>query len=287
MPELPEVETVRRGLATHLEGATITSVDGVGGRLVRHNPGGMADLKSALSGTQISGAQRRGKYMWLTFTDRDYALVIHLGMSGQVRVNVRAPKQLARHEHVRLSLEGGKRVRFIDPRTFGHLTVSPLQVDRLGRTIPAAAAKLAPDPLEDASAKTWTEPMRRTRRPIKTVLLDQSVISGIGNIYADEALFQVSINGREPGVSLSEATANSVVDAARAVMTAALAQGGTSFDSLYVDTEGNPGYFSRRLQVYQRAGRACPRCGDLIERTVIAGRSHFFCPTCQAPQSTR
>lgn len=282
MPELPEVETIRRGLVDHLRGQTIEAVEGEGGRLVRHNPGGIADVETALTGAQVSDIERRGKYMWLRLAERDYALVVHLGMSGQVRVSARAPRELAPHEHVRLTLRSGRLVRFVDPRTFGHLTVSPLSVDPLGRTIPAAASRLAPDPLEDAPATTWTEPIRRTRRAIKTVLLDQAVISGIGNIYADEALFRAGISGHQPGASLSADTATSVVDAAREVMTAALAQGGTSFDSLYVDTEGNPGYFSRRLQVYKRAGKPCPRCGHQIERVVIAGRSHFFCPKCQA-----
>lgn len=283
VPELPEVETIRRGLHTHLVGQEIVSVEGTGGRLVRNNPQGLTDLEAHLPGARVSGVSRRGKFMWLDLERRDVSLVIHLGMSGQVRVDKNPPSRLARHEHLRLTLSNGHGVRFIDPRTFGQLTISMLTVDPLGRRIPVVASGLAPDPLEDAPISTWIQPILRTRRPIKTVLLDQTVISGIGNIYADEALFRAGVSGFVPGNSLSDAGATSIVEGAREVMEAALRKGGTSFDSLYVDAEGNPGYFSRRLQVYKRAGKGCPTCGAPIRREVISGRSHFFCPVCQAP----
>ena len=282
MPELPEVETVRRGLAERAVGRRVHKVMGEGGRLARHNPRGVEDLRAHLSGATITGAERRGKWLWLHLDHSNLSLVVHLGMSGQARISTSGGTPLAKHEHLRLIFEDGTHVSFVDPRTFGHLTISPLTHDRTGRLIPAAATALAPDPLEEVAASVWTEPMLRTRRAIKTALLDQNVISGIGNIYADEALFRARIPGRTPGRDLGEKRALGLIDVVRAVMLEALDAGGTSFDSLYVDVEGNPGYFSRSLQVYGREGEPCLECGGTIRREVLTGRSHFHCPTCQA-----
>lgn len=281
MPELPEVETVRQGLQDKLTDRIVTQILGEGGRLVRHNPQGMHDLYAHVEGNRIVDVQRRGKSMWLVLGPGDIAFVIHLGMSGQVRVRTRTAAELARHEHVRFVLDNGKKVSFVDQRTFGHLTVSPLTEDESGRKVPEQVLTLAPDPLEELPLSTWTAPLRRTRRAVKTALLDQKLVSGIGNIYADEALFAAGVAGQRPGVSLSEAEAEAIVGAARDVMIAALHRRGTSFDALYVDTEGNPGSFSSSLQVYSRAGRACPKCGSAIRRIVLGGRSHFHCPSCQ------
>lgn len=281
MPELPEVETVRRRLGAHIEGHLITSVEGEGGRLVRNNPQGIADLHVHLPGAEISRVERRGKFMWLCLRERDLALVIHLGMSGQVRVAKTSRGQLARHEHLRLIFDDGRRVSFVDPRTFGHVTLSGLITDANGRLIPELARKIAPDPFEDISLDPTIQKIRRSRRPIKTVLLDQAVISGIGNIYADEALFLSGIHGTRGGDSLEEDTLKEIVENARVVMGRALAMKGTSFDSAYVTADGEPGEYGRALRVYRRSGRACPECGDRIQRMVIHQRSHFFCPTCQ------
>ncbi len=281
MPELPEVETIRRGLAEHLTGARIASVDGMGGRLVRNNPQGVTDIVAAVEGAVVSGVERRGKFMWITFVGSDFALVVHLGMSGQARVYHRPSRELARHEHLRLTIEGGGAVSFIDPRMFGQLTVSPLVEDDYGRLVPEVAQALAPDPFEDVSDSVFVDRLSRTSRPIKTALLDQRVISGIGNIYADEALYAARVHALRAGSSLRRKKLGEVVEAARDVMGSALAKGGTSFDSLYVNAVGDPGYFARSLQVYGRTGRPCPRCGAKIRKIVVGGRSTHFCPNCQ------
>ena len=281
MPELPEVETIRRGIDRHLRGHRIVSVEGGGGRLVRNNPQGMVDLHAHLTNSQVTAVERRGKFMWVEFDEADSALVIHLGMSGHVRILEGSSDELGRHEHVGLTMDEGQKVSFIDPRMFGHLTISRLVEDVTGRLVPEVARSIAPDPLEDTPVELWTTPMLRTRRFIKTVLLDQTVISGIGNIYADEALFRAGINGLVRSDTMSPATATNVVEAARDVMTEAVAVGGTSFDALYLNTDGDPGYFARSLQVYGREAEPCKRCGHPVERQVINGRSHHFCAECQ------
>lgn len=281
MPELPEVETIRHGLEKQALNHRIQEVLGTGSRLVRNNPQGMADLHAHLEGAQITAVSRRGKFMWMELEESDFALVIHLGMSGQVRVRRRAPKERIAHEHVRLLLDNGTVVSFVDPRTFGHLTISQLHEDATGRLVPKIMRAVAPDPFEDVPMEVFTNALAKTRRHVKTALLDQSVVSGIGNIYADEALFRARFHGTVRGVDLEEESAAALIDAARLVMGRALRAGGTSFDALYVDTEGNPGYFERSLRVYGRVGRPCRDCGTLIEREVLGGRSHFFCPRCQ------
>ncbi|WP_099332087.1 bifunctional DNA-formamidopyrimidine glycosylase/DNA-(apurinic or apyrimidinic site) lyase [Actinomyces minihominis] len=283
MPELPEVETIRRGIERHLKGRTITRVEGEGGRLVRKNAQGMIDLHTHLTDAVVTGVERRGKFMWLLLEDSDLSLVIHLGMSGHVRVVDTSAEPLARHEHVRLALDSGKHASFIDPRMFGHLTISPLVEDPSGRLIPEGAVALAPDPLEDVPLDTWTKPLGKTRRFIKTALLDQAIVSGIGNIYADEALFRVGINGLERASSLPSETVTRVVEMSRDVMVEAVEVGGTSFDSLYLNTDGDPGYFARSLHVYGREGEPCLVCGALIVRENVNGRSHHYCPSCQPP----
>lgn len=281
MPELPEVETIRRGLDRHVSGQTIVQASGRSGRLFRNNPGGVAQVEAVLGGSEIAGTGRRGKFMWLNFSDSEEVLVIHLGMSGQIRVEsdpLPQTTELARHEYLRLRLDSGEKVSFIDPRTFGHLTLS--EVDG---GIPNALAHVAPDPFEVAwDPEATAAKMRASTRAIKTMLLDQSVVSGIGNIYADEALHRAGVHGATRGRELESSQLEAVLTGARDAMEAAIEVGGTSFDSLYVDTEGNPGYFSRSLQVYGQAGERC-ECGDQIVREIIGGRSHFYCPSCQVP----
>ncbi len=285
MPELPEVETIRRGLDKHLSGKRIVSVEGRGGRLVRNNPGGMVQLRDSLTNAGIKSVERRGKFMWMLLDGRaESTLVIHLGMSGQVRTATHPPAQLDRHEHVRLTLSDGTVVRFVDPRMFGHLTLSELVEDGRGRQVPEIARHIAPDLLELRDGDDLLELAQRmhTRnRSIKTMLLDQGLVSGVGNIYADEGLFRAGIQGRSVGVSLSVKQLGSLLENTREVMTQAVAAGGTSFDTLYVDADGNPGYFERELKVYGRENEECLVCGGPIVRETIGGRSHFHCTTCQ------
>lgn len=285
MPELPEVETIRRGLVKHLAGQRIVSVEGDGGRLVRNNPGGMAQLRSSLTGATILDVQRRGKFMWMVIDGpAEPAFVIHLGMSGQVRTATDAPQELDRHEHLRLMLSTGVAARFVDPRMFGHLTMSQLVPSVDGRMVPEIALHISPDLLEiqsEDSLVQLADRMHQKSRPIKVMLLDQALVSGIGNIYADEGLFRSGIHGSRLGTDLGDDQILEVLRGTRQVMKEAVAAGGTSFDTLYVDADGNPGYFERELRVYGRSGQECLVCGREISRDVIGGRSHFFCGSCQ------
>lgn len=286
MPELPEVETIRAGVHRHAEGRRITLALGGDNRLMRHNAAGFASLSQFLPGSVVAGVHRRGKNMWLTFEGSNEALVIHLGMSGQVHVARRdseggGPSPLGRHEHMRLHLEDGTELSFVDARTFGHITLSPLAQGALGRMVPAHILKVSPDPLELEDFEPTVERVIRTSRPIKTVLLDQHVISGIGNIYADEALYRAGLYGGSPASAGSKQQIHDLLVASKTVMQEAILAGGTSFDQFYVDVEGDPGYFERSLNVYGLEGEPCVACGRAIRKITIQGRSHFYCRTCQ------
>ena len=286
MPELPEVETIRRGLAEHAENREVTAVEGLGGRLVRNNPGGMRDLQ-ALAGQKITRVRRRGKYMWMGFAELPESLVIHLGMSGQVHVHAPQPggnpPPFRKHEHARLTLENRTVISFVDTRTFGELTVSRRVVDAEGEAVPERLFRVAKDPLEVADLNYFVQRSKKTMRPVKTVLMDQAIVSGVGNIYADEALHAARIHGAVPAASLSTQQVLSVLEEARSVMRRAIEVGGTSFDEYYVDVEGNPGYFERSLAVYGRGGQPCSNCGASLLKQVVQGRSHYYCPACQVP----
>lgn len=276
MPELPEVETIRRGLQGHLVGKRIQSVSGKPGRLFRNNPGGYEQVAATLQGKLTDGLRRRGKFIWMEFDGEDQVLVVHLGMSGQARVTDSSARH--KHEYLRLHLDGGTQVSFIDPRTFGHLTLSEVR-----DSVPVVLEHIAPDPLDARwDADAVISRMRASRRPIKTMLLDQAVLSGVGNIYADEALHRAHMHGRQRGTDLAKDQVAEVLAAAQQVMREAIKVGGTSFDSLYVNTDGEPGYFSRSLSVYGRSGESCV-CGTEILQETISGRSHFYCPKCQPP----
>ncbi len=286
MPELPEVETIRSGLHNRLANAKVVAVQGGGGRLVRKNPGGVADLREAFQGRRIESVNRRGKFMWITFQDAAPAtLVVHLGMSGQVRYHVQPAAELGRHEHVRFTLEDGAAASFVDPRMFGHLTVDSLVQDTVGRQVPAGTLHIAPDLLEDVDLGELAYRFTRSRRAIKTMLLDQALTSGLGNIYADEALFRARIPGSAKGTELPHWEIVDLLQISAQVLADAVAQGGTSFDALYVDVDGNPGYFERELAVYGREGKPCKVCGAPIVREVLSGRSHFSCKNCQISQT--
>jgi formamidopyrimidine-DNA glycosylase len=288
VPELPEVEVVRRGLATHLVGRRITSVDIFGDRTVRRHPGGAADFAAAMAGREVVEVRRRGKYLWWVLEDGD-AVLAHLGMSGQFRVEgegalgERTSDDAADtplHPHLRARFhfaDDGPVLDFLDQRTFGGLALAPG-----GAELPDAVAHIARDPLDplfDRSAVIRR--IRGKQTVIKRALLDQSVVSGIGNIYADEALWAAKVHYERATSSLAPRTVGSVLDAATTVMTAALAEGGTSFDDMYVNVNGESGYFERSLNVYGRAGRPCRRCGTAIRREPFMNRSSYFCPRCQ------
>lgn len=280
MPELPEVEVVRRGLNEHLVGRTITGVRVHHPRAVRRHDAGPADLTARLLGARITGTDRRGKYLWLLLSGvaADEALVVHLGMSGQMLLG-----ELPDTRHLRIAavLDDGTKISFVDQRTFGGWQLTDLvAVD--GSVLPVPVAHLARDPLDPRfDAESVIEVLRRKHSEIKRQLLDQTVVSGIGNIYADEALWRAGIRGTRTADRLSRPRLRTLLAAAAEVMTDALAAGGTSFDSLYVNVNGESGYFSRSLDAYGREDEPCRRCGTPIRRAKFMNRSSYFCPNCQ------
>ncbi|WP_019969624.1 bifunctional DNA-formamidopyrimidine glycosylase/DNA-(apurinic or apyrimidinic site) lyase [Mycobacterium sp. 141] len=283
MPELPEVEVVRRGLQEHVAGKTITAVRVHHPRAVRRHEAGPADLTARLLDVQVTGTGRRGKYLWLTLSDGS-ALVVHLGMSGQMLLG---PIADDRHLRIAALLDDGTALSFVDQRTFGGWQLTDLvEVD--GSEVPQPVAHIARDPLDprfDRDAVVTV--LRHKHSEIKRQLLDQTVVSGIGNIYADEALWRTKLHGARLAASLPRARLGELLDAAAAVMGEALAQGGTSFDSLYVNVNGQSGYFARSLDAYGREGRPCRRCGAPMNRDKFMNRSSFYCPKCQPRPRTR
>ena len=280
MPELPEVETVRRGLAEHVVGRTITHAEVLHPRAIRRHIPGAIDFASRLAGRTIQSCDRRGKYLWAEL-DSHEALLAHLGMSGQMLIR---PEGVEDEIHLRVRLrfaDKGPELRFVDQRTFGGLSLEELtEVD--GTTVPVPVAHIGRDPLDprfDAAAAIRA--IRRRRTEIKRALLDQNVISGIGNIYADEALWRAKLHGTRPTDRLSAAKVGELLSAATEVMCEALAVGGTSFDALYVNVNGESGYFDRALAVYGQEGMPCTRCGRPIRREPFMNRSSYSCPRCQ------
>lgn len=344
MPELPEVETVRAGIADHSLGRLVQAVRVVDARSLRRHLPGPAQFEAALTGRALRGAYRRGKYLWLTLSEADgtladEALVVHLGMSGQLLVrdepgcesgNDSGSDSEARAafdeqpRHLRVALELGRaeatggaastrqRLLFVDQRIFGGMFLSPLvpdvpaavvvnevAPDEMGQSevperflVPEAVKHIARDPLDEFfDPAAVRRKFLRTSSGIKKVLLDQSVISGVGNIYADEALWRARLHYAKPARTLSAAQTRELLDAVTQVLRESLAAGGTSFDALYVNVLGESGYFERSLNAYGRAGEPCHRCAEagrtsLIVREPFQNRSSYRCPHCQrAPRS--
>ena len=283
MPELPEVEVVRRGLARWVAGRTIAEVEVRHPRAVRRHLDGAEHFAAALTGRVLTAAHRRGKYLWLPLAEPDgapsgSALVAHLGMSGQLLVE--KPSQPDEtHLRARFTFtDGGRELRFVDQRTFGGLAVE----DSDGERIPGRLAHIAIDPLDPSfDEAAFTAALRRRRTEVKRALLDQTLLGGVGNIYADESLWRARLHGARPTDRLTRAQVADLLDGIRSVLGEALAQGGTSFDSLYVDVNGQSGYFSRFLAVYGQADRPCPRCGTPVIRESFMNRSSYSCPRCQ------
>jgi formamidopyrimidine-DNA glycosylase len=277
MPELPEVEVVRRGLQAHIADKTITAVRVHHPRAVRRHEAGPADLTARLLDTRITGTGRRGKYLWLTLDDGS-ALVVHLGMSGQMLLG---PVHNEGHLRIAALLDDGTTLSFVDQRTFGGWMLADMvTVD--GTDVPVPVAHVARDPLDSGFNRDGVVTvLRRKHSEIKRQLLDQTVVSGIGNIYADEALWRAKINGGRLASSLGRKQLGELLDAAAEVMTEALGQGGTSFDSLYVNVNGESGYFERSLDAYGREGEPCRRCGAVMRREKFMNRSSYYCPKCQ------
>lgn len=345
MPELPEVETVRAGIADHSLGRPVRAVRVVDARSLRRHLPGPAHFEAALTGRALRGAYRRGKYLWLTLSEADgtladEALVVHLGMSGQLLVrdepggdmDSESKARAAFDEqprHLRVALELGpagnsestasanrasteQRLLFVDQRIFGGMFLSPLVPDvpaavaanevapgELGQSevperflVPEAVKHIARDPLDEFfDPAAVRRKFLRTSSGIKKVLLDQSVISGVGNIYADEALWRARLHYAKPARTLTAAQTRELLEAVTQVLRESLAAGGTSFDALYVNVLGESGYFERSLNAYGRAGEPCHRCAEagrtsLIVREPFQNRSSYRCPHCQrAPRA--
>ena len=349
MPELPEVETVRAGIADHSLGRPVRAVRVVDARSLRRHLPGPAHFETALTGRALRGAYRRGKYLWLTLSEADgtladEALVVHLGMSGQLLVRDEPGGEMGsdsgndlqaraafdeQPRHLRVALElgpagatgsmvsanrasTGQRLLFVDQRIFGGMFLSPLVPDvpaavaanevapgELGQSevperflVPEAVKHIARDPLDEFfDPAAVRRKFLRTSSGIKKVLLDQSVISGVGNIYADEALWRARLHYAKPARTLSAAQTRELLEAVTQVLRESLAAGGTSFDALYVNVLGESGYFERSLNAYGRAGEPCHRCAEagrtsLIVREPFQNRSSYRCPHCQrAPRS--
>ncbi|WP_106398654.1 bifunctional DNA-formamidopyrimidine glycosylase/DNA-(apurinic or apyrimidinic site) lyase [Actinocorallia populi] len=282
MPELPEVEVVRAGVARWVAGRTVASVEVLHPRAVRRHLPGAADFAARIAGRTLGEPRRRGKYLWLPFGEA--AVLTHLGMSGQLLVG-EASAAPQRHLRARLAFaDGGTDLRFVDQRTFGHLMVCPLVPDPRGGEagVPDVIGHIAADPFEPVfDDEAFVTALRRRRTGVKRALLDQSLISGVGNIYADEALWRAGLHGERPTERLTAAQARLLLRSAREVMGEALQAGGTSFDSLYVNVNGESGYFARSLNAYGRRDEPCGRCGTAILREVFMNRSSFSCPRCQ------
>lgn len=305
MPELPEVEVVRRGLEGPTVGRTVRRLEVLDPRIIRRQAGGADRLRAAVEGTRLSAVARRGKFLWWRLADAaghdtGEALMGHLGMSGQLRVRLPdgpAPDTV-RHRRASLHLDDGSVVDLVDQRLFGGLWTSPLEPSADGEVaglgspdelLPSAAAGIARDLLDPATDLAAVARSLRSRRAgVKSLLLAQTLVSGIGNIYADEALWAARTRFDTPGSMLSQRRALAILRAGRAVMERALALGGTSFDALYVNVDGRSGYFARSLAVYGRESEPCPRCGRFIRRVFHQGRSSHYCPACQrTPARTR
>lgn len=275
MPELPEVETVRRGLEKLVKGYTISAAHDLHPRALK--PESIAPLKS-INGAKILGLNRRGKFLWFVL-DRPQVLVAHLGMSGQFLIH---EKNRPQAKHVRAKFELSKSIRkkelvFNDQRTFGWVSV-----EETDDGIPSSAQHIAMDPFDPKFDRDETiKQFARRKIRIKTALLNQEIMSGVGNIYADETLWRAKVHPEISTADLSKKKIASIIDHATEVMREAIAKGGTSFDDLYINVNGESGFFEQSLAAYGRTDEACPRCGTPIRRIVFGARSSHFCPRCQ------
>jgi formamidopyrimidine-DNA glycosylase len=276
VPELPEVETVRQGLAKWVAGRTIATVEVHHPRAIRRHLPGDAHFIAMLTGRTILDVARRGKYLWLTLDSGD-AIIGHLGMSGQLLMQ---PADASDEKHLRIRFtftDGGAQLRFVDQRTFGGLSVS-----EGGAELPDEIAHIARDPMDPLfDDELFVARLRAKKTEVKRALLDQTLISGVGNIYADEALWRVQLHGTRPTDQLTRPAARRLLAHVRDVLGEAIVAGGTSFDELYVNVNGESGYFDRSLNAYGREGEPCHRCGTPIRREQFMNRSSFSCPRCQ------
>ena len=308
MPELPEVETVRAGLEPVLTGALVRDIRVLDERSLKRHLAGPADFVNTLIGSRILAVVRRGKFLWMPLEPKDgqaqqasMALVGHLGMSGQMLLRTPdfEPDKLTR---VIITVQDAQsnlvEFRFVDQRIFGSLAIDQLvptndaapggftQTPSAGQwwqnLIPASAAHIARDPLDPHFAQAAVIKKLLTKNTgIKRAILDQNLLSGVGNIYADESLWRAKLHYEQSANSLSKAKATELLEHIREILTRAVEVGGTSFDEQYKNVNGESGYFEISLNAYGRAGSACARCGGEIIRESWANRGSHFCPRCQ------
>lgn len=285
MPELPEVEVVRAGLEPAITGATATSVTVFDERSLRRHNGPSEDFIDRLTGQTFQAPQRRGKFLWIPLGHGE-ALVAHLGMSGQVLLRDRSTDD--RLTRIRIELDhpdhGALRLNFVDQRIFGSMSLDSMlpTSDQPHLMVPSQVAHIARDPLDPFfDDARFLRAVKAKRTTVKRALLDQTLVSGIGNIYADEALWAARIHYNQPTESLSRARAISLLAEVRSVFVKALAEGGTSFDTQYLNVNGESGYFAHSLNVYGQQGKACPRCGHEVVREKFMNRGSHFCGFCQ------
>jgi formamidopyrimidine-DNA glycosylase len=275
VPELPEVEVVRLGITEHVVGRTITHAVVHDVRSVRRHLPGPADFTHRLEGRTVVGAARRGKYLWMQLDHGD-ALLCHLGMSGQFLIS-ETDAPAPRHLRIALTLDDGSELRFADQRIFGGMSFS-----EDGAELPPEIAHIARDPLDPLfDAAEFAARLRKRETGVKRATLDQTLISGVGNIYADESLWRTPLHYARNTRHLRSREVEGLLGHIGEVMLVALAQGGTSFDALYVNVNGTSGYFERSLQAYGQEGKPCQRCGTPIRRDAFMNRSSYWCPTCQ------
>ena len=271
---------VRAGLQAHAAGRVIERVDVLHPRAIRRHALGPDDFTGRLAGARVEAARRRGKYLWLELSGKE-AILAHLGMSGQMLVQ---PEGAPDEKHLRVRIrfdDDGPELRFVDQRTFGGLALADL-VDTGGTLLPTPIAHIGRDPMDpEFDPVLAVKALRSRRTEVKRALLDQTLVSGVGNIYADEALWRAKLHWSRPTEKLTSSQGRTLLEAATEVMAEALRAGGTSFDALYVNVNGQSGYFDRSLNVYGQADRPCPRCGTPIRREPFMNRSSYFCPRCQ------
>jgi formamidopyrimidine-DNA glycosylase len=285
MPELPEVEVVRQGLARWVTNKTINQVEVLHPRAIRNHHSGAKDFAKQLTGQKIKAVKRRGKYMWLELNS-GLAVVTHLGMSGQVLIQ-KSGDQPLKHARIKFTFKDFKKeMHFVDQRTFGGMHIDELvsvhESKDIDEFIPTSVAHIARDPFDpNFEPESFISGIRQKNTDVKRALLDQTLMSGVGNIYADESLWRTKLHWAYPTKRLSRAKATELLGHVTQVMREALAQGGTSFDALYVNVNGESGYFSRGLAAYGREDEPCDRCGRLLVRDAFMNRSSFRCPKCQ------
>ena len=303
MPELPEVETVRAGLAKSITSATITGIKIHDARSLKRHLSGPSDFKKKLIGTKVLDVVRRGKFLWLPLEAGETALVGHLGMSGQMLIRTPDfPEDNLNRVTIEFESKNGKpfELRFVDQRIFGSLAIDDLVPTRDGgaggfsagknrakswqNMIPVSASHIARDPLDEVfDQDAVVEKMRTKRSGIKRVILDQNLVSGIGNIYADESLWLAKIHFDRSADGISKGKLTELMEISKQVLSAAVEQGGTSFDEQYKNVNGESGYFSQQLFAYGQTDKPCARCQTPIRRQAWANRGSHFCPKCQRP----